>query len=380
MKTNLTVYLIAFLAFSCENNLDVPAPEPLEDRSFADHPKNEWYTEELRQYMRNTNSPGAVMLIDRSGEDLWIGAEGSSNLAHGQDFRADTPFRTGSVTKMLVAVLTMQLVERGQLSLDDLLRDLHPQVASGIPQSDRITLRHLLAHQSGIVDPPNESITYQAAILDDPEFMYNSSMMFIYRRWVFGKRLHFEPGTAYAYSNTNYWLLGDILEMKTGKTLQQLMETEIFARLEMNSSWLEKRDDRNVARGYAELYGGTTLFDMTPYDRAEGDGKADGGLISTANDLQKFMKGLFTGALVGPETLAEMKRIQTPDCSNPWCEYGLGLEIWRTEAGTAYGHNGSLVGIEANVLWYEDTGNILVIYKNNGNFSDKSWTDDLLKP
>jgi hypothetical protein len=56
------------------------------------------------------------------------------------------------------------------------------------------------------------------------------------------------------------------------------------------------------------------------------------------------------------------------------------LEIWRTEAGIAYGHNGSLVGLEANVLWYEETGNILVLYKNNGNFSDKSWTDELMKP
>lgn len=380
MKTYMILLILAISAVSCENDLYIPTPEPIQERSFSNHPKDGLYMKQLSDYTQKTNSPGGVMLIDRNGEDLWIGAVGKSNLAHDTDFQVDTPFRTGSITKMLIAVLTMQLVEQGELDLDDLLSDLHPQAAAGIPNSNRITLRHLLAHQSGIFDPPNESITYQAAILDDPEFLYNSSMMFIYNRWVFGRSLHFEPGTAYSYSNTNYWLLGDILEIQTGETLQQLMEEKIFEPLGMSSSWIERRENNGVARGYAALYGGKTLFDMSSFDRAEGDGKAAGGLVSTANDLQKFMQGLFGGNLVSPETLAEMKRIQTPGCDNPYCEYGLGLEIWRTSAGTAFGHNGSLVGIEANVLWYEETGNILVLYKNHGNFSDKSWTDALMKP
>ncbi len=380
MKSTIILYLFAFLTLSCENSLDNPSPNPIEGRSFSNHPKNELYTKQLQKYIQDNNAPGGVMLIDCNGEDLWIGAVGSSNLAHKTDFQVDTPFRTGSITKMFVAVLTMQLVERGELRLEDLLTDLHPQAAAGIPQSDRITLQHLLAHQSGIFDPPRESITYQAAILDDPEFMYNSSMMFLYQRWVFGRGLHFEPGTAYSYSNTNYWLLGDILEIVTGKNLQQLMKEEIFEPLEMNSSWIERRENNSVARGYAELYGGRTLFDMTQFDRAEGDGKADGGLVSTANDLQKFLKGLFGGALVRHETLAEMQRIQTKGCDDPYCEYGLGLEVWFTDAGRAFGHNGALVGIEASVLWYENTGNIFVLFKNNGNYSDKSWADNLMKP
>ncbi len=72
-------------------------------------------------------------------------------------------------------------------------------------------------------------------------------------------------------------------------------------------------------------------------------------------------------------------QVQLPGCDNIFCEYGLGLELWRTEAGLAYGHNGGSVGIEANILHVPETGNLTVIYKNNGNGSDKSFLDALLK-
>lgn len=75
----------------------------------------------------------------------------------------------------------------------------------------------------------------------------------------------------------------------------------------------------------------------------------------------------------------EMKTIQLPTCNTPYCEYRLGLEIWRTSIGTAYGHNGGLVGIEANVRYYENSKAVSVLYKNNGNGSDKSWLDQLMK-
>jgi D-alanyl-D-alanine carboxypeptidase len=201
----------------------------------------------------------------------------------------------------------------------------------------------------------------------------------ILEEYVFGKNLHFAPGTGYSYSNTNYWLLGMIAEGISHKTMQQLMEEMIFTPLQMSNSYIEPRDDSKVARGYADLYNNGVLLDVTLWDRAEGDGRADGGLISTAEDLYKFMTGLFNGNLISPTTLTEMKKVQLPSCNTPDCEYGLGLEIWRTEAGTAYGHNGGLIGIEANVLYYENSGGISVLYKNNGNGSDKNWLGKLIK-
>jgi D-alanyl-D-alanine carboxypeptidase len=367
------------LAFSCANEIVVPLPDEGVNISYTDHPKNNEYQNSLDDYRSTTNSPGSILLVYKPTEDLWIGNSGKSNIEHNRSINTTSQFRTGSVTKMFTAVVILKLVEQGKLSLEDKLAELRPSVKGKIPQAEKITVRYLLAHLSGIIDPPNESLRYQADIINNPTDMYSMSLSETLEKYVYGKDLHFSPGTGYSYSNTNYWLLGDIAERITGKSLQLLMDELIFTPLQLTHTYIERRDDRNVTRGYADLYGNGVLMDVSLWDKAEGDGEADGGLISTAEDLYKFMDGLFSGALVSSGTLQEMKKIQLTTCNTPDCEYGLGLEIWRTDAGIAYGHNGGLVGIEANVLYYESNGGISVLYKNNGNGSDKNWLNQIMK-
>lgn len=380
MKRNLTsAWVLLLAAAACVDPVDIGRPDAADDFRYDTHPRHSPYLGALRAYQQQTNSPGSILLIDKPQEDLWIGAVGKSNLEFQTPAATHTSIRTGSVTKMFTAVVIMKLVEANRLTLESKLATLLPETSGQIPQADRITIRHMLAHLSGIVDPPNESLQYQADIINNPARMYNATIGDLLKKYVYGKNLRFAPGSAYSYSNTNYWLLGRIAETTTGKSVQTLMEEMIFIPLQMERTWLDKRDDKNVARGYADLYGNGVLMDVSNWDRAEGSGRADGGIISTADDLRKFMRGLFAGQLVSMATLEQMKTIQLPDCRSFECEYGLGLEVWRTDAGMAYGHNGSLVGIEANVLWYEDNGTITVIYKNNGNFSDKKWLDALVK-
>lgn len=378
MKRIIILFSLS-IAFACSNEIVVPIPDAGENISYANHPKNIEYQKVLDDYRDNSNSPGSIMLVYKPTEDVWIGNSGKSNLEHNKSILTTSQFRTGSVTKMFTAVVILKLVEQGRLSLEDKLSDLLPSVNGKIPLAEKITVRHLLAHLSGIIDPPNESLRYQADIINNPIAMYTMTLDETLETYVYGKDLNFTPGSSYSYSNTNYWLLGTIAEAITGKSLQPLMDELIFNPLQLTNTYIEKRDDRNVTRGYADLYGNGVLLDVSLWDKAEGDGEADGGLISTAEDLFKFMDGLFGGKLVSASTLDEMKKIQLPTCNTPYCEYGLGLEIWRTDAGTAYGHNGGLVGIEANVLYYENNGGISVLYKNNGNGSDKSWLDQIMK-
>lgn len=379
MKTSSLFFIAAVLAFACTDDIMVPKPEVGENVTYESHPKHSDYVKELSDYKNATASPGSVLLVARPGEALWIGSVGKSNLAHQTPMLTHSQFRTGSVTKMLTAVVVLKLMEQDQLSLEDKLAEHLPFVKGNIPEADKITIRHLLAHLSGIIDPPNESLRYQSEIINNPSAMYASTVEDLLADYVYGKELHFAPGTGYSYSNTNYWLLGMIAERITGRSLQQLMEEMIFDPLQMSHSYLDARDDSQVARGYADLYNNGVLMDVSLWDRAEGDGGAEGGLISNAEDLYKFMTGLFEGKLIAASTLEDMKKIQWPSCDSPYCEYGLGLEIWRMEAGIAYGHNGGLIGIEANVLYFEDSGGITVLYKNNGNGSDKSWLDVLMK-
>lgn len=379
MKNLMTGKIVLLLLSACVQEIENIKPDYAEDIRFDDHPKNQVYTNALVSYQHNTSAPGSILLIDKPQETLWIGAVGKSNLEYQVNLRTNNLVRTGSVTKMFTAVVIMKLVEEGKLSLETTLASVLPSMNNHIPSANEITIRHLLAHLSGIVDPLNESLQYQADLINNPSRVYNKTIDNLLEEYVYGKDLHFKPGTAYSYSNSNYWILGKIVETITGNTIQQEMEEKIFLPLGMNDTWLEKRDDKNVSRGYVDLYSNGVLQDVTTWDRAEGSDRAASGLISTADDLRKFMRGLFSGALVSLPTVAQMKTIQLPDCNSFDCEYGLGLEIWRTDAGTAYGHNGSLVGLEINVLWYEDNEAISVLYKNNGNFSDKSWLSQLIK-
>lgn len=379
MKSKIIFSAYIFLLLACANEIVVPMPDVSENINYGSHPKNQEYQKALDDYRKATSSPGSILLVYKPSEDLWIGNSGKANLEHGTSIHTNSLIRTGSVTKMFTATTVLILVDQGKLSLEDKLADLLPEVNGKIPMTEQITVRHLLAHLSGIIDPPNESLRYQADIINNPTGMYTASLSEILETYVYGKKLNFTPGTNYAYSNTNYWLLGIIAEKISGKSLQALMDELIFTPLQLNHTYLEKRDDHNVTRGYADLYSNGILMDVTLWDKAEGDGEADGGLISTAEDLYTFMNGLFSGKLISESALEEMKRIQLPTCNTSYCEYGLGLEIWRTGAGIAYGHNGALVGIEANVLYYENNGAISVLYKNNGNGSDKSWLDQIIK-
>jgi D-alanyl-D-alanine carboxypeptidase len=377
MKSIILFSILFFI--SCGNEIVVPVSSEAENISYESHPNNSIYQSALDKYRSDTYSPGGIMLIDKLNEPLWIGASGKENLEHLITMKTGSSFRTGSITKMFTAVVIMKMVEEGKLSLDNILSELLPQTSGKIDKADRITLRHLLAHLSGIVDPPNESLNYQAEIVNNPTYMYNMSIETMLDKYVYDKKLHFEPGTGYSYSNANYWLLGLIAEQVGGKSLQDLMSEYIFNPLAMTKTYIDQRDDSNVARGYVDLYNNGVLMDVSHWDRAEGDGQADGGLITTADELKLFMRGLFSGKLLSLGTVEEMKKVQLSTCNSTECEYGLGLELWRTEAGIAFGHNGSLAGLEANALYYEETGGISILYKNNGNFSDKSFLDQLMK-
>jgi len=368
--------LIIFLSAGCAHEMIVHKPEHVASNGFETHPQHERYLQALERYRVDSNAPGALMSIKKPGEQFWTGSAGFSNLEHGTPMAAATAFRTGSVTKMFTAVVVLKLVELKSLSLEQSLASALPETKNQIPESEHITIRHLLAHLSGITDPPNQSLRYQSDLINDPVHVLSVDDKL--SRYVYGRSLRFKPGTDYGYSNTNYWLLGKIAERATGKKIHQLMQEFIFEPTGMKNSYLEERDDRNVARGYADLYGQDKLMDVSIWDRAEGDGEADGGLISTAQDLTLFMESLFGGKLISLALLEEMKRIQLSNCNTAECEYGLGMEIWRTKAGTAYGHNGGLVGVDANVLFYETTGAISVLFKNDGRGWDKSFLDSLI--
>ncbi|GAB3893020.1 serine hydrolase domain-containing protein [Larkinella knui] len=380
MKKQLIIsaFMALFLS-ACETEpIPGPAAEPGSTDEYAGHPQNQIYRKELQAFRRKWNIPGTIMLLKRGDDPVWIGADGKSNLEYQTDLRINDSFRTGSITKVFVATVIMQMKEKGQLRLEDNLAAVLPEVVGHIPDAHKITIRHLLAHTSGIADPTNDDLQYQLDLLNNPSRRVEKSTDELLRRYVYGRALVFQPGDQFGYSNTNFWLLGKLIEKIRGKRLPAVLEEVILTPFGLTHTYLDRRDDRNVVRGYNDFYANGNLMDVTAIDRADSDGQANGGLISTAEDLLKFSEAFFGGKIIGRASVQEMMTIQPVRKGTN--EYGLGLESYSSpELGMGWGHNGTLLGVDTNWFHFPDAKATYIIFNNNGGGADKSFVEKLLK-
>jgi len=378
MKFSLMIGL-AFLTglAACQSDA-IPRPEGLPAPvDYRLHPRQTAYQRELDAFVQKNKLPGAVLLLKKPGQPLWAGAAGFSNLEHRTPMQVNAPFRVGSLAKTFVATLIMKLVEAGRLDLEAKLATLLPETKGKIVNAEQITLRQLLAHTSGIFDPTNDDVRYQLDMVNNPRKRYNLTPDQVLERHVYGRPAAFAPGERYSYSNPNYLLVGKIVERLTGKTLQTVLEEQISRPLGLRQTYIDKRDDRNVARGYADFYGNGQRMDVTALDRAEADGGAYGGLISTAEDLFRFSEALFGGKLVSQASLQQM--MQPYPVRQGTTTYGLGVDTWPSAvAGTGFGNNGTLAGTEANLYYFPNRQTTFVILNNYGGGTHKDFLEKVM--
>uniref|UniRef100_UPI0015F0CAFB serine hydrolase domain-containing protein n=1 Tax=Streptomyces phytophilus TaxID=722715 RepID=UPI0015F0CAFB len=244
-------------------------------------------------------------------------------------------FRIGSITKTFVATVVLQLADEGRLRLDDPVEKWLP---GAVPDGSRITVRHLLGHTSGVYDY-KRTLT----VPPDPAFLD-----YRHRTWTPQEQIDravahpptsTPPGTAYAYSNTGYILLGEIIEKATGRTYAQEIGRRIIRPLRLHDTWLPGTYPRIRGahmRGYVpiEQDGGIPLVDFTEMNPSLFG--AGGEMISTAGDLDRFFAALLGGRLLPDRLLDEMR---TPSFGGK--AYGLGLTWKDTACGTTvYGNDG----------------------------------------
>ena len=232
----------------------------------------------------------------------FAGASGFADLTNHTPMSPEGAFRIGSVTKMFTATVIVQLAEDGVLTLDDPLAQWLPDVAEQLPYGDQITLRHLLTHTSGLFNIV-ENDAYWADIFTEAKIDEATGIATLgcvqrdpndtLARYVYGQDAYFAPGDGWYYSNTNYTLLGMIIEQATEMPLAEAYRTHIFEPLGMTSTFLECYEDAlvDVVHGYTGS--GDTTTDLT--ELHESVGWSAGGLVSTAPDLIAFARGLFGG-------------------------------------------------------------------------------------
>ncbi len=238
----------------------------------------------------------------------WLGAAGASDLS-GIPMSGDSPFFIASVTKLYTAAATFLLAERGLLSLQDPLgRHLPGSLVEGLHRfrgrdySDQLTVSHLLSHTSGLADyfegrrRGGRSI-YDRVIAGEDLSWDVEQAVAISRQ--LGAR--FPPdGRKAHYSDTNFQLLGAVLEEVTEKSLDQIYDDLIFAPLGLSGTWLHGRGPVAPVVSPATVY-----YRRSPLilDRAMASFGPDGGLVSTVPDLLRFLRAFFEGELLSEPSL-----------------------------------------------------------------------------
>ncbi|MFG1783797.1 serine hydrolase domain-containing protein [Rhodococcus oryzae] len=291
----------------------------------------------VQQAMDRIVANGAVGVQVRT---TWDGrtataTAGSSVLGTPWAVPDDGRFRIGSVTKMFVATVLLQLVEEERVELDAPVARYLPGL---LPDGDTITVRMLLQHTSGLYN-------YTDSLpLDDGEFLGIRFRPYTPQELVdlaTSKPLDFAPGTDWAYSNTNYIAAGMLIEKVTGRS----WDTEVAARITTPLGMRATSAPRGSvfipaphARGYHPVAG-------VPVDTTELDpswGGAAGEMISTTSDLDRFLTALVDGRLLRPAQLAELTSARSITGGHG---YGLGAQSRNTPCGvTAWGHSGGIPG------------------------------------
>ncbi len=272
---------------------------------------------------------GMIVYVDQAGKPPEYYAAGWHDRKNKIPANPHALFKIASITKLYVAVAAAKLVEDDSLSLDRTLADYFPELKDRIEYSDKITLRLMLQHRSGIPDfvyhpdywtkPPENSLEMLEYAIDMPT--------------------EFEPGEDYGYSNTNYLLISDLIDKVLGYSHQQYIKETILIPLELNNTFanIHEVDIDDVMSGY---YVGIDEDFKTDYS---------GLMIATAEDVGVFLRALNDGSVF---------------------EEGE-QEIY--SSFYEYEHTGLLVGYQSIAKYHKDINTVVIQFNNTTNFDGYDW-------
>ncbi|GEM_PF-261648 len=338
--------------------------------------------EELEEQLQNAldgtraaEIPGAAVAIV-SPFGSWFAASGVSRLEDNTPLEPNDRFEIGSITKTFVATTVLQLVEEGKLSLQDTLTTLLPEsITADIPNSEKITLKQLLQHTSGIADYVD--VLFTQAAIDATVFL---------QEWepeelvdlTDGVEPFFEPGESWRYSSTNFILAGLIIEAVTGNNIAAEIRTRILEPLNLENTFFAKEEEipGGYISGYWDFDGNGSLDNISVANISWT--WAAGAMVSNTQDLDTFARSLFKGDLLEPQTLEQMlDTIPTTDPVN-YSSYGLGVGTIESPNRFWYIHRGQTLGYRSN-MWYSPEDDLTYIELING-FSRDNLVRDILPP
>ncbi len=291
----------------------------------------------------NNKAMGSIA-VSKNGTIVYSRAIGYSFIAGKEQKPAteNTRYRIGSISKMFTAVMIFQLIEEHKLELSSTLNKFYP----AIPNADKITIGNLLNHRSGLHNFTNDSnyITYMTKPKSESEMV----------AIIAANKPDFQPGEKTAYSNSNFVLLGFIIEKITKQTYSKALTDRITRKTGLSNTYYGSKTNPAHQESFSYTY--LNGWQQQPETDMSIPGGA-GAIVSTPEDLTKFIEALFAFMLIKSNSLVQMKTITD----------GLGMGMFQIPFYNrkAYGHNGRIDGFESS-LGYFPEDSVAIAYCTNG--------------
>jgi D-alanyl-D-alanine carboxypeptidase len=308
-----------------------------------------------------TGVPGAVLLV-RDGDRTIRLASGYGVVDGRVPARTTDRFRIGSVTKTFVATVVLQLVGEGKLKLDDTVEEVLPGKLKG---GDGITVRQLLQQTSGLHDYLDDPRVFEPYLAGNVRYAWTTDRLLAIAN---EHAPNSKPGARWEYSNTNYLVLGLMVEAVTGHPLEAELKRRVFDPARLPSTAFDTRPTIPGPHLHGYFLLNKKLTDLSELSLTAG--WAAGAIVSTTDDVARFYRALLQGRLLRADLLREMET--TVPMGLPDNGYGLGL--WRTgtmvlsakpfPCGAAWGHNGDWIGFNTNAFSSKDGTRQFVMFVN----------------
>ncbi|MFG2722011.1 serine hydrolase domain-containing protein [Streptomyces sp. NPDC048416] len=303
--------------------------------------------EDVRQ---QANIPGVVVGLWMPGKGSYVRATGVANTDTGRPMTTDSYVRIGSETKTFTVTALLELVDDHRIGLDDpISKYIH-----GVPNGNRITLRHLAEMRSGLF-PYSSDPDFVHDLLSDPKRPFTPQELLAYG---FRHPNTSAPGEQFQYSNSNLILLGLVIEKVTGHRLADVIHHRVLRPAHLDNTLFPRGAEFPMPhpRGYTNQTLSGEVADATDWNPSWA--WAAGSMISDLHDLRHWAKTVATGELLSPRTQAQ--RLKTLPTGFPGTSYGLGI---LTTNGWI-GHNGSIPGYETVTVYLPSQKATLVVMIN----------------
>ncbi len=271
-----------------------------------------------------------------------------------------TEYRIGSITKMFTAVMVFQLIEEHKLSFSDNLAKFFPL----LPNAHRITIEYMLRHRSGL---PNFTNNDNAHFDDwkDTQKTHEELMAMIS-----AQKPDFEPNSKADYNNSNYLLLGYIIEKVTKKPYSELLNERIIKKIDLKNTYYGINGNTYAGNECAsyKYFDYKWAKDKKPVYLDDFGGA--GAIISTPPDMLKFINSLFAYRLVSKQSLDQMKTMVDG--------YGMGMFPYGSQKHPGFGHNGKTEGFSSSISYYP-ADKLAIAYCTNGEVYSKNYILDAVR-